>query len=52
MYCDWRSHVYLVMRIHCVCGSVYCALYVRMCVHCEWFLECAMRALVGSRGVG
>ena len=32
-----------------VYGSVYCALYVRMC---EWFFECTMRALVGFRGVG
>ena len=32
-----------------VYGSVYCALYVRMC---EWFFECTMRVLVGFRGVG
>ena len=32
-----------------LCGSVYCASYVRMC---EWFFECTMRVLVGFRGVG
>ena len=46
--CYWRSHIYLVSSCY-VYGSVYCALYVRMC---EWFFECTMRALVGFRGVG
>ena len=46
--CYWRSHIYLVYSCY-VYGSAYCALYVRMC---EWFFECAMRALVGFRGVG
>ena len=32
-----------------VYGSVYCALYVRMC---EWFFECTRRELVGFCGVG
>ena len=44
--CYWRSHIYLVSSCY-VYGSVYCALYVRMC---EWFFECTMRALVGFRG--
>ena len=46
--CYWRSHIYLVSSCY-VYGSVYCALYVRMC---EWFFECTMRALVGFHGVG
>ena len=46
--CYWRSHIYLVSSCY-VYRSVCCALYVRMC---EWFFECAMRALVGFRGVG
>ena len=48
MVCYWRSHIYLVSSCY-VYGSVYCALYVRMC---EWFFECTMWALVGFRGVG
>ena len=27
-------------------------MYVCMCVRCEWFFKCAMRALVGFRSVG
>ena len=53
--CNWRSHIYLVtvlVRVHCVWKYVLCIVCAYVCALCIWFFVCAMRALVGFRGVG